>query len=224
MANCLDCGYLHQDPMWNSEDKEYSKDYRDRLDGILEGIASGNPDIKHDPRYLCCHLNLPSFPGRDHSPPQGHAVSHDLREQKEHVGQMQKALQALTQDWDCQYYTPHQPGLTPSEHLKTQARRAWEEKQEQDRRVWEEKQEQERRTWEEKQRQRDRCITIRSTLITVLVSLVGIIISYHVQSQSRSIPIVATPTTTPTLTLTPTHTVVPTSIPTSTYTPTVPPP
>lgn len=217
MTNCLDCGYLHQHSMWNGEDKEYSKACRDRLlaaiahnDEILQGIASGNPHIKHDPRYLCCHLNLLSFPGRSHSPPSGDAVSHNPHKQERRVSQMRQALEALTQDWECEYYTPHQLGFTPSEHLKTQAQRDWEEKQEQDRRIWEEKQEQERRTWEEKQRQRGICWTTVSALIALVVSsVVAIGIAYY-QSQSRSITITATPTTTPTLTLTPTHAVTPT--------------
>jgi hypothetical protein len=152
MSNCLDCGYLCL--IW--EDKEYELDAtrRKEMPEILEGVAAGGRNINRDPRYLSCFRKIPNFPGKEHPIPPGLAASKDARARREHVRDMKKALDALRGEWDCRYFTSHQPGMKASDHIEVQTRQEWEDNQEQARRDWEEKQEQARRNWEEKQQKR----------------------------------------------------------------------
>jgi len=231
MVKCLDCGFLY--PTWEKEESEYPQTERKKLRTM--------PREAQGPCGLGCFRSTIEFPGNPHSRFSigfGPRTAEDIRreQQREQQNREEDAtlIAALEKEWNCELFTPHIPGLKPSEHLALQQSRDWEAQQEQARRAWEKAQEDERQRFQERlterqesfeteQRRRDRriaaCVALIVPIISFVISVLTRDIQFGPQPQfSTTAP--ASPAITATTVLTPTHTITPAFTLTPTYTPT----
>lgn len=174
MTKCLDCGFLY--PTFDEEMREYNQGDRDR------SRATGTI-----PEGLGCFRGASGFPG---SPNSGRVIARLVgahssleNEREKRARESARILAALEQEWDCELFAQHIPGLKPSEHLALQQSREWEAAQEQVRRAWERRQQEENQAFQEKlidrqerfetdERRRDRRIAVMAWVIPLLVSTV----------------------------------------------------
>lgn len=229
MAKCLDCGFLYPTGE-KREEREYSQVERKKL--------RTTPREAFGPCGLGCFRGATDFPGNPHRRVSirfsGPRTAADVRKEQQNREEDAKLIAALEQEWNCELFTSHIPGLKPSEHLALQQSRDWEAQQEQARRAWEKAQEEERQRFQERlterqesfeaeQRRRDRriaaCVALIVPIISFIISVLTRDIQFGPQPQfSTTAP--ASPTITATTVLTPAQTVTPAFTLTPTYTPT----
>jgi len=175
MARCLDCGFLY--PAWDKEEeRDYTQAERKKL--------REEPQEVKGPRGLGCFRGVTGFPGDaqlrfsfDFEPSPPARILKQLAEDEE-------LIDLLEQEWNCQLFTPHVPGLKPSEHLALQQSRDWEAQQEQACHAWEKAQEEDRQRFQEKMIERQERLEAeqgrlnrRIAYSALIVSIVAILVS-----------------------------------------------